>query len=72
MMLTSPLLDASRSLEFQVAQWALDSHTSQINAFDLHGRLLMAIPTNPMFAARLAAAFSSPMTRPAPPRFGCP
>lgn len=75
MTLTSYTLDASRSqlgLEFHVAQWALDSDARQINAFDHHGRLLMAIPTSPLFAARLAAAFGSPPNRLTSQRLGCP
>ncbi len=59
------MLDA-RSTHFaqapQVARWAFDSSARQINALDHQGRMLMAIPTGPLFAARLAAAFNGPLS----------
>lgn len=44
----------------QIASWAFDSDTNQINAVDHEGRVLMVITANPMFGMRLAAAFGWP------------
>ena len=48
----------------RVAQWAFDTHASQINAVDHHGRVLMAIAASPLFGPRLAAAFCWPASQP--------
>jgi hypothetical protein len=63
-------MDASRYTAAQVIEWAFDPETARISAFDGEGRVLMVIATNPLFGARLAAAFDSPaaaMLQPAAP-----
>lgn len=50
------------SLDCRVSQWVFDAGPGRISALDGEGRLLMAIPTSPLFGPRLAAAFSSPAT----------
>ncbi|WP_422013746.1 hypothetical protein [Roseateles sp.] len=53
-------MEASRYTAAQVSQWAFDPETARISAFDAEGRVLMVIATNPLFGARLAAAFGTP------------
>ncbi|MCE4554725.1 hypothetical protein [Pelomonas cellulosilytica] len=50
-----------------IARWSYDASAGQIRAFDSEDRVLMVIPSGPLFAARLVAAFSSPTHLP-PPR----
>ena len=47
-------------METGVTDWVLDATVGHISARDSRGNLLMVIATGPLFAARLAAAFSSP------------
>lgn len=57
------MLDISHDLRnpgLKVARWSFDSCAGQISAFDDQGRVLMVIPTSPLFGPRLAAAFTSP------------
>ena len=54
----------------RIAEWAFDTHVSQISAVDQHGRVLMAIAASPLFGPRLAAAFCWPVSHTA--TFGIP
>ena len=44
----------------KISHWSFDPHLGQINACDERGELVMAIPADPMFGRRLAAAFDTP------------
>jgi hypothetical protein len=46
-------------METGVTDWVLDDTVGHIGARDSRGNPLMVIATGPLFAARLAAAFSS-------------
>jgi hypothetical protein len=47
-------------METGVTDWVLDDTVGHIGARDSRGNPPMVIATGPLFAARLAAAFSSP------------
>jgi len=51
---------AAVSRDARVSQWVFDAGSGQISARNGEGRLLMAIPVDPYFGPRLAAAFRSP------------
>lgn len=43
----------------RVASWLCDRQAGQISAIDAQGCLVMTIPADPLFAARLVAAFAA-------------
>lgn len=55
-----PINPRRPGIEARVNGWALDRATGRINALDVHGNMVMAIPIGPLFALRLVAAFRSP------------
>lgn len=61
-MFASSMVDADRRAWEQVpriSHWVFDSVPGQISGCDTEGRVLMAIAADPLFGARLAAAFDS-------------